>query len=72
MPSCGDDSTSLRHLTVPDPGQKGRKTGADLAIAAIAIAIANDSVVVSGNAAHVAQIHACFPLAGIHNPFVHG
>lgn len=57
----------LRHFVVTDPNAREQATGADLSIAAIAIA--TGSVVASGNVRHFRQINEVFPLAGLFNPF---
>jgi predicted nucleic acid-binding protein len=61
------ETPSLRNFVVPDPKQKKKKTPADLAIAAIAIA--EGATVATGNQAHFEEIHEAFPLPGIYNPF---
>jgi predicted nucleic acid-binding protein len=61
------EAPRLRNFVVPDPKQKKRKTPADLAIAAIAIA--EGATVATGNQAHFEEIHESFPLSGLYNPF---
>jgi predicted nucleic acid-binding protein len=61
------ETPALRHFTLSDPRQKTIKTGADLAIAAIAIT--HGATIATGNTAHFAQISRHFPLPGLLNPF---
>jgi hypothetical protein len=61
------ETPGLRHFVITDPRAKDQATGADLSIAAIAIA--TESVVASGNVRHFLQIHDHFPLPGLFNPF---
>lgn len=61
------ETAGLRNFLAPDPRRKDPKTGADLAIAAIAIA--QGAVVATGNVSHFVAIHACFPLPGLYDPF---
>ncbi len=61
------ETPALRHFTLSDPRQKTIKTGADLAIAAIAIT--HGATIATGNTAHFAQISQHFPLPGLLNPF---
>jgi toxin FitB len=61
------ETAALRNFILPDPRQKKRKSPADLAIAAIAIA--ENATVSTGNQRHFEQIHALFPLPGLYNPF---
>lgn len=61
------EAPRLRNFVVPAPKQKSKKTPADLAIAAIAIA--QGATVATGNQAHFEDIHASFPLPGLYNPF---
>jgi predicted nucleic acid-binding protein len=61
------ETPALRNFVFPDPRQREPKIAADLAIAAIAIA--RDAVVATGNQDHFEEIHACFLLPGIYNPF---
>ncbi len=60
------ESPSLRHFIITDPQAKNQATGADLAIAAIAITV--DASVVTNNVKHYLQIHAVFPLHGLFDP----
>lgn len=60
------ETPSLRHFIVTDPAAKDAATGADLAIAAIAIAAGG--VVVTNNVRHFLQIHNAFPLPGLFDP----
>lgn len=57
---------SLRHFVATDPNAKNPATGADLAVAAIAIA--EGGTVVTDNVGHFLQIHDEFPLPGLFNP----
>jgi hypothetical protein len=52
---------------VHDPGAKKTKTGADLAIAAIAIA--HKAFVATGNGGDFLLIHQHFALPGLFDPF---
>ncbi|MDT8312739.1 MULTISPECIES: PIN domain-containing protein [Roseomonas] len=60
------ETPSLRDFTVADPQAKNAATGADLAVAAIAIA--EGGVVVTDNVAHFVRIHNEFQLPGLFNP----
>ncbi len=59
---------ALRHFVTTAPGQTQGATGADLAIAAIAIV--RRATIATRNVLHFRQIHACFPLPGLYNPFL--
>ncbi|MSP02762.1 MAG: PIN domain-containing protein [Acetobacteraceae bacterium] len=61
------ETPALRHFVVTDPRARDPATGADLSIAAIAIAAGG--VVATGNVRHFRQIDAVFPLPGLFNPF---
>ena len=61
------ETPPLRNFLVNDPGAKKSKTGADLAIASIAIA--NEAVVATGNGSDFLLIHEHFPLRGLYDPF---
>ena len=61
------EAPSLRNFVITDPRAREQATGADLSIAAIAIA--TGSVVASGNVRHFRQINDVFPLPGLFNPF---
>ncbi|MGH8319844.1 MAG: hypothetical protein ACREUL_18050 [Steroidobacteraceae bacterium] len=61
------ETQPLRNFLVNDPGAKKPKTGADLAIASIAIA--NEAVVATGNESDFLLIHEHFPLRGLYDPF---
>jgi hypothetical protein len=61
------ETPPLRNFLVNDPGAKKSKTGADLAIASIAIA--NEAVVATGNGSDFLLIHEHFPLCGLYDPF---
>jgi hypothetical protein len=57
-------------ISTPDPEKshaKKPKTGADLAIAAIAIA--RGGIVVTGDVGDFLAIHPAFPLPGLYDPF---
>ena len=58
---------SLNNFIVNDPRSRKVRTGADLAIAATAIA--QGMAVASGNTRDFLEIHAVFPLPGLFNPF---
>ena len=62
-----NETPALRNFLVQDPGTKKTKTGADLAIAAIAIA--HKAVVTTGNCSDFVLIHRHFPLPGLYDPF---
>ncbi len=57
---------SLNDFIVNDPRAKKAKSGADLTIAACAIA--SDMILVTANVADFKLIHAEFPLPGLYNP----
>jgi predicted nucleic acid-binding protein len=57
---------ALNNFVINDPRSRKAKTGADLTIAACAIA--SGLIVVTGNVADFAEIDAVFPLPGILNP----
>lgn len=61
------ETPPLRNFLTNDPGAKKPKTGADLAIASIAIA--NEAVVATGNGSDFLVIHQHFPLRGLYDPF---
>ena len=61
------ETPSLRHFIASDPAAKDAATGADLAIAAIAIAAGG--VVATNNVGPFRQIHNQFPLPGLFDPF---
>jgi predicted nucleic acid-binding protein len=61
------ETPSLRHFIITDPRAKHQATGADLAIAAIAIVCG--ATVATNNVRHFLQIDAVFPLFGLFNPF---
>jgi len=61
------ETPPLRNFLVNEPGAKKSKTGADLAIAAIAIA--RNAVVATGNASDFLLVHEHFPLHGLYDPF---
>ncbi len=60
------ETAALRHFIVTDPQAKTQAAGADLAIAAIAIAAG--ATVATGNIKHFMQIDAWFPLPGLFDP----
>jgi predicted nucleic acid-binding protein len=61
------ETPPLRNFLVNDPGAKKSKTGADLAIASIAIA--RGITVATGNGSDFLLIHEHFPLQGLYDPF---
>ncbi|MFZ0550368.1 MAG: hypothetical protein WAM21_06135, partial [Steroidobacteraceae bacterium] len=61
------ETPPLRNFLVNDPGAKTSKTGADLAIASIAIS--QDAIVATGNGSDFLLIHEHFPLPGLYDPF---
>lgn len=61
------ETPALRNFLVQDPATQKTKTGADLAIAAIAIA--HNAVVATGNASDFQMIHQHFRLPGLYDPF---
>lgn len=61
------ETPGLRDFLVQHPGAKETKTGADLAIAAIAIA--HGAVVATNNEKDFLTINRLFPLPGLYNPF---
>ena len=61
------ETPALRNFLVHDPGTKKTKTGADLAIASIAIV--HKAVVTTGNCGDFLFIHRHFPLPGLYDPF---
>jgi len=61
------ETPPLRNLLVNDPGAKKSKTGADLAIASIAIA--QNAIVATGNGSDFLLIHDHYPLRGLYDPF---
>ena len=60
------ETPALRHFVITDPNAREQATGADLAIAAIAIAHA--ASIATRNVRHFLQINACFPLPGLFDP----
>ena len=76
-PLCSDASIllakmyvtpELKNFIMPSVGQRTAKSGADLAIAAISIVWG--ATVATRDILHFRQIHACFPLPGLYNPFL--
>ena len=61
------EASALRNFVLTDRQARAQATGADLAIAAIAIVA--DATVATGNVRHFLQIHASFPLPGLFDPF---
>lgn len=61
------ETPPLRNFLVNDPGAKKPKTGADLAIASIAIS--QDAVVATGNGSDFLLVHEHFRLPGLYDPF---
>lgn len=62
-----NETPALRNFLVHEPATKKTKTGADLAIASIAIA--HKAVVTTGNCSDFLLIHRDFPLPGLYDPF---
>jgi|SRR5579872_888140 len=62
-----NETPSLRNFLAQDTAAKKTKTGADLAIASIAIA--RNDVVTTGNGSDFLLIHQHFPLPGLYDPF---
>ena len=60
------ETPALRNFLVHDPGAKKTKTGADLAIASIAIT--HRAVVTTGNCSDFLFIHRHFALPGLYDP----
>jgi len=58
---------SLKGFLLPDPMSPRPKSGADLVIAATAIA--HGAILVTGNASDFLRIHAEFPVPGLYEPF---
>lgn len=61
------ETPALRSFLVHEPGAKKTKTGADLAIAAIAIA--GQAAIATNNDSDFLTIDRYFPLPGLFNPF---
>jgi predicted nucleic acid-binding protein len=61
------ETPSLRAFLASPPNARKPKTGADLAIAAIAIT--RGFIVVTGNIGDFSRIHGAFPLPGLYDPF---
>ena len=61
------ETPGLRHFVITDPRAREQATGADLSIAAIAIA--TGGLIASSNTRHFCQINDRFPLPGLFNPF---
>jgi toxin FitB len=64
-----NETPALRNFLVQDPATQKTKTGADLAIASIAIA--HNAVVATGNGSDFRVINRHFRLPGLYDPF-HG
>jgi predicted nucleic acid-binding protein len=62
-----NETPALRNFLLPPPDTKKTKTGADLAIAALAIV--HQAVVTTANSDDFLLIHQYFPLPGLYNPF---
>jgi predicted nucleic acid-binding protein len=60
------ETSALRNFLTNPQESKKAKTGADLAIAAVAIA--QNAVVATNNSDDFLEIHAQFPLPGLYNP----
>lgn len=63
-----NETPALRNFLVHPPVTKKTKTGADLAIASIAIA--QQAAVATANSDDFLLIHEHFPLRGLYNPFL--
>jgi toxin FitB len=61
------ETPGLRAFLASPPNARKPKTGADLAIAAIAIA--RGGIVVTGDVGDFLAIHRAFPLPGLYDPF---
>jgi len=61
------ETRALRDFLITEPGSEKTKTGGDLAVAAIAIAL--DAVLVTNNVRDYRRIDAAFPLPGLFSPF---
>lgn len=61
------ETPSLRGFLASPPNARKPKTGADLAIAAIAIA--QGGSIVTGDVGDYLAIHRAFPLPGLYDPF---
>jgi predicted nucleic acid-binding protein len=61
------ETPALRHFLVTDPRGKVPATAADLAIASIAISAGH--AIATRDIGHFKQIHACFPLPSLFDPF---
>ena len=64
-----NETPALRNFLMQDPATQKTRTGADLAIASIAIA--HNAVVATGNGSEFLAIHRHFRLPGLYDPF-HG
>jgi hypothetical protein len=64
-----NETPPLRNFVLQDPATRKIKTGADLAIASIAIA--HNAVVATGNGSDFLVINRHFQLPGLYDPF-HG
>jgi hypothetical protein len=62
-----NETPPLRNFLLQDPVTRKTKTGADLAIASIAIA--HNGVVATGNGSDFRIINRHFPLPGLYDPF---
>jgi predicted nucleic acid-binding protein len=62
-----NETPPLRNFLMQDPASRKTKTGADLAIASIAIA--HNAVVATGNGDDFLIIHRHFRLPGLYDPF---
>lgn len=63
-----NETPALRTFLVQDPATKKTKSGADLAIASIAIE--HRATVTTGNGSDFLFIHQYFPLPGLYDPFL--
>ena len=62
-----NETPALRNFLVHDPATKKTKTGADLAIASIAIT--RKAVMTTANCSDFLFIHRHYPLPGLYDPF---
>ncbi len=62
-----NETPPLRNFLLQDPATRKTKTGADLAIASIAIT--HNAVVATGNGSDFLAINRHFPLPGLYDPF---
>lgn len=60
------ETPELRNFLSGPSGSRKTKTGADLAVASVAIV--HGAAIATNNVSDFLEIHACFPLPGIYNP----